>query len=77
MIRLGPPSSVSVKAPGLRLLVLIGSLKVTSMVETAVLRGLGETAAIDAMVSGETIWTVCWAEAGVGWTLPALSVAML
>ena len=47
LIRLGPPSSVRVKAPGLRLLVLIGSLNVTSIDETAVFRGLGETAAIE------------------------------
>ena len=77
LIRLGPPLSVRVRAPGVRLLVLIGSLKVTSIVETAVFRGLGETAAIELTVSGARIWTVCWAAVGVGWTLPALSVAML
>ena len=77
MIRLDPPLSVSVKAPGARLLVLIGSLKVTSTVETAVFRGLGETAAIELTLSGERIWTVAWAAVGVGWTFPALSVATL
>ena len=41
------PSSVNVRAPAVRLLVLIGSLKVTSIVETAVFRGLGATGAID------------------------------
>ena len=56
---------------------LIGSLKVTSIDETYELRGLGETAAIELTESGDTICTVCWAEAGVAWTLPALSVAML
>ena len=56
---------------------LIGTLKVTSTVETGVFRGSGETAAIEVMVSGERIWMVAWAEVGVGWTLPALSVATL
>ena len=47
VIRLGPPLSVRVRAPASKLPVLIGSLKVTSSDETAVLRGLGETAAIE------------------------------
>ncbi len=47
LIRFAPPLSVRVKAPGLRLLVLIGALNETSMVETAEFRGLGETAAIE------------------------------
>ncbi len=46
---------MSVKAPDARLLVLIGSLNVTSMLETAVLRGLGETAAIDVTMSGDVM----------------------
>jgi hypothetical protein len=76
-MRLGPPSSVRVRAPGLRLLTLIGSLKVTSTLETAALRGLGETPVIEVKLSGEMICTVVWAPVGVGWTLPALSVATL
>ena len=56
LIRLGPPSSVSVKAPAVRLLVLIGSLKVTSMDETSELRGLGETGAIEA--DGQGGWMI-------------------
>ena len=47
------------------------------MVETAVFRGLGATAVIELTESAETICTVCCAAVGVGWTLPALSVAML
>ena len=43
---------MSVKAPEVRLLVLIGSLKVTSMDETYELRGLGETAVIELTESG-------------------------
>jgi hypothetical protein len=46
-IRLGPPSSVSVRAPGATLPVSIGSLKVASTVVTATLVGLGVTGAID------------------------------
>ena len=68
---------MSVTLESVKVLSLIGSLKVTSMVETAVFRGLGETAAIDVIVRGEMICTVCWAAVGVGWMLPALSVAML
>ena len=77
LIRFGPPSSVSVKAPEVRLLVLIGSLKVTSIDETYELRGLGETGVNELTDSADRIWTVCWAEPGVAWTLPALSVAMV
>ncbi len=73
----GVPSSVNVRAPAVRLLVLIGSLKVTSMLETVVLRGLGETAVMEVRLKVETISIVACAEVGVGWTLPALSVAML
>ena len=51
LTRLTPPSSVSVKAPDVRLLVLIGVLKEMSMDETDVLRGLGETAAIEVIDS--------------------------
>ena len=56
---------------------LIGALKVTLREETDVLRGSGATEAIELTVKGATIWTVCWAAVGVGWTLPALSVATL
>ena len=48
LIKFAPPSSVSVMPTGAR---LIGSLKVTSVLETAEFRGLGETAAIDVIVS--------------------------
>ena len=43
---------------------LIGSLKVTSMDETDVFRGLGETAAIEVRVSGLTTVVVAWADRG-------------
>ena len=66
VIRLGPPLSVSVRAPALKVLELTGSLKVTSTEETGVFRGLGETAAIEVTDSGETIWIVAWAEVGRG-----------
>ena len=56
---------------------LIGSLKVTSTVETGVFRGLGATGVIEVTVTGRTICTVAWAALGVGWTFPALSVATL
>ena len=35
------------------------------------------TAPSEVTDTGGRIWTVCCAVAGVGWTLPALSVAML
>src|ERR1700733_10767392 len=54
VIRLGPPSSVRVKAPALRLPKLIGVLKETSMPETAEFRGLGETVAIEVIESACT-----------------------
>jgi len=57
VIRLDPPLSVSVRAPAARLFVLIGSLKVTSTAETGVFRGLGETAAIDVIVSEVAVHT--------------------
>ena len=53
------------------------ALKMTLREETDVSRGLGATAAIELTVIGFTILIVCWAAVGVGWTLPALSVAML
>ena len=77
VIKFGPPSSDKVSAFAERLLVLIGSLKMASMLDTSVFRGFGETGAIELTVNGSRIWTACWAEAGVGWMLPARSVAML
>ena len=47
------------------------------MDETGVFRGLGETAAIEVTASGVTTVVVAWADVGVGWTLPTLSVATL
>ncbi len=52
LTRLAPPLSVRVSAMGVSLLVLIGVLKETLMVETAEFRGLGETAASEVITSG-------------------------
>ncbi len=77
MIRFDPLLSMSVNAESENAARSIGELKVTSTEGTAVFRGLGETGAIAVTLSEERICTVCWAAVGVGWTLPALSVAML
>ena len=74
---MGWPLSVRVRAPAVRLVVSIGRLKVTSSDETGVFRVAGATGAIELTVIGFRTWTVCWAAAGVGWTLPAWSVATL
>ena len=58
VIRLGPLLSVSDNAPAIRLLVLISTLKVTLILETAVFRGLGETGAIESMVRESEITSV-------------------
>ncbi len=65
----------SVLAP--KVLTLTGMLNVTARVETGAFRGFGMTAPIEVTVMGERIWTVCCAATGVGWTLPATSVATL
>ena len=54
----GLPLSVRVTAPAVGLLVLIGTLNVTSTVETGVVRGLGETAAIAVTVRGWAMTSV-------------------
>ncbi len=71
------PLSVKASVLALKLLGLTGMLNVTATVETAVFRALGVTAAIELTDTGGRIWTVSCAVAGVAWTLPALSVAML
>ena len=76
-MRLAPPLSVRLRAADVRLVEPMGPLNVTSMAETAVFRGLGETVAIDVMVTGLMTVVVAWAAVGVGWTLPTLSVATL
>ena len=52
LIETAAPLSVRLSAAAEKLLVLIASLKVTSTDETGVLRGLGETAAIERDVQG-------------------------
>ena len=76
-MRLVPPLSARLRPAGVRVVEPMGALNVTSMPATGVFRELGETVASDVMVTGLTTVVVAWADAGVGWTLPTLSVATL
>ena len=77
VIRSGPPLSVRVRAAEPKPLEPAGSSRVTLTEVTGVFRVAGATAAIESMDSGATTWVVAWAEVGVAWILPTLSVATL
>ena len=55
MTRLGPPLSVRVKSLFVKMVVLIGELKLREMSDTEVLRGLGETAAMLAVTTSTEV----------------------
>ena len=61
VIRFAPPLSVSVNAESVKVVKLIGTLKVTSIDDSVELRGLGETGAIDVKASRRSRQRIAWA----------------
>ena len=58
-------------------LTLTGMLNLTARFEIGRVSRVRHDRGDEVTDTGGRIWTVCCAAAGVGWTLPALSVAML